>query len=118
MTNLATFVVQEFDGYRVFIAKGEIDIGNAAEFKTALQDAAPAGSEALIISLTDIKYLDSNALAVLIDVTRRFGVSRRQMGVVCPRDSASGKIVRTAGLHNVIPMFESTDEAVTGIVAL
>ena len=79
-----------FDGYRVIIAAGEIDISNAGEFRSALQRAAPAGSDALIISLAGITYLDSNALAVLIEVNRRFDVSRRRSTSCAHRIARAG----------------------------
>jgi anti-anti-sigma factor len=115
VTELAKFDIKSFVGYLVIVATGEIDIGNAGDFRIALQNAAPAGSQALIVSLAGIRYLDSNALAVLIELSRRFAVSRRQLAVVCPTDSSCGKLVRIAGLHNVLSMYESTEEAVAGI---
>ena len=117
MTAPATFAVQNCDGYRLIVATGEIDIGNAGDFKLALQDAAPAGMEALIVSLADVTYLDSNALAVLIEATRRFAVSRRQLCVVCPPESLCAKLVRIAGIHNVLPMFDALDAAIAGLTA-
>ena len=111
MTELATFDVRESGGFRVVVAVGEIDISNAHEFRRALHDAAPAGTEALIISLAAITYMDSNAFAVLLETSRRFGVSRRELRIVCPPDSSCGKLVRIAGLHTVFPMFDSIETA-------
>jgi anti-anti-sigma factor len=115
VTELATFDIRSFDGYRLVVASGEIDISNVGEFRTALQQAAPAGSEALIVSLACITYMDSNALAALIDVNRRFEVSRRQFHVVCPPDGSCSKLLNIAGLHNVLSMHESTEDAVAGL---
>ena len=112
MTDLATFDIRTFDGYRVIVATGEIDVSNAGQLRTALQSAAPVGSEALIVSLGDINYLDSNALAVLIEVSRRFDVSRRQFHVVCPPESACGKLLKIAGLHHALTIHDSTEEAI------
>ncbi|HKW45010.1 MAG TPA: STAS domain-containing protein, partial [Candidatus Eremiobacteraceae bacterium] len=81
MTDLATFEVQNFTGYRLVVANGEIDIVNAGDFRSALQHSASAGTEALIVCLAGIRYLDSNALAILMEVSRRFSVSRRQLRV-------------------------------------
>lgn len=117
MKGLANFDVRHFESYRLITAAGEIDIGNAGDFRLALQDAAPAGIEALIVSLADITYMDSNALAVLIEATRRFGVSRRQLCVVCPPESPCHRIVRIAGVHKVLPIYESLDAAIAGIAA-
>ena len=118
MTELATFDIRSFGGYRVMVATGEIDISNAVEFRSALQSAAPAGSDALIISLAGITYLDSNALAVLIEVNRRFEVSRRRFHVVCPPDSACSKLLKIAGLHSVLTLHDSTEDAVAGLAAI
>lgn len=111
MTELATFDVRTLDGYRVVVAAGEIDISNARDFRRALQDGAPAGTESLIVSLAAVTYMDSNALAVLLETSRRFGVSRRQMRIVCPPESSCGKLVRIAGLHKVFPMFDTVEIA-------
>jgi anti-sigma B factor antagonist len=115
VTELATFDVRNLDGYRVVIAAGEIDISNARDFRRALQDAAPAKTEALIVSLSAVTYMDSNALAVLLETSRRFGVSRRQLRIVCPPESSCGTLVRIAGLHKVFPMFDTIEIACNGL---
>ena len=117
MTELATFDVRSFDGYCVVVAAGEIDISNASEFRRVLQDAAPAGSEALIVSVAAITYMDSSALAVLLEMSRRIGVSRRQLRIVCPPESACAKLLRIAGVHKIFPMLDTIDIACSGLGA-
>jgi len=110
MTDLATFLTREIAGGRVVEARGEIDIANAGDLRTAL-NAALDGVDVLIVSLSDISYLDSSALGVLIQVTRQSLTQRRKLLLVAPRESSAGKLLQIAAVDQIAPIYQTIDDA-------
>ena len=110
MTDQATFATRKVRGLLLVEATGEIDIGNAADLRTAVIDALGAG-DLLIVSVTGVTYMDSSALAVLTEIARRLDTQRRRLLVVAPRESAAGKLLRIVGLEHIVPLFETIDDA-------
>ncbi len=85
---------------RVLLAvSGEIDIATAPRLIAVLNDAVTdgAGSDgSVVIDLTDVPFMDSTGLALLIDAQRRLSSRGRGFAVVCP----PGPLMR---------VFETTD---------
>lgn len=55
-------------------AAGEIDMSNAEQFATALGDAVASSTQALVVDLTAVEYLDSAGLAALFHHADRIEV--------------------------------------------
>lgn len=110
MTDQATFVSRTVDGVDVLEAHGEFDIANAGDLRTAVANEL-TGNDVLLVSLAAVSYLDSSALGVLIQASRRADMQRRKLLIVAPRESAAGKLLRIAAVDQMAPMFESVDDA-------
>ena len=85
------------DGRVLLAVSGEIDIATSprliAELNTAVTDGAGGP---LVVDLTDVAFMDSTGLALLIDAQRRLSSRGRAFAVVCP----PGPLMR---------VFETTD---------
>ena len=75
---------------------GEIDIATAPRLITALNDAVTDGDGPLVVDLTEVAFMDSTGLALLIDTQRRLASRERGFAVICP----PGPLMR---------VFETTD---------
>ena len=111
MTDQAQFQLQALNGIPVLTVAGEIDIANINDFRSAVGEAARDDSERLIVSLEKVRYLDSHTLEALVDLGKRLRTNRRRLLVVAPKNSPSGRILRTTGIELAIALFETVDDA-------
>jgi anti-sigma B factor antagonist len=60
------------DGVVVVSAAGEVDLGNAEQLAAALR-AASAGSDAIVLDLLEVPFMDSSGLKVLLVASEELG---------------------------------------------
>ena len=67
----------------VIAVSGEIHVSTAPQFSRRLNDAIGQGKTAVVLDLTDVTFIDSTGLSVLLNGLRR--VTRRggRMAIVC-----------------------------------
>jgi anti-anti-sigma factor len=72
------------DGYELLTVEGELDIATAPRMIAALNQAVADVSRPLVVDLSEVVFMDSTGLALLINARRR--VVRRKQGfaIVCP----------------------------------
>jgi len=56
--------------------KGEVHVSTAPEFSERLNDAIAKGKTGVVIDMTDVEFIDSTGLSVLLNALRR--VTRQQ----------------------------------------
>ena len=90
---------------------GELDVSNAGEVKAALREAGDHGRDRLVVDLAGVSFVDSAALAVLIDARRR------QQAHGSFHLAAPGHEVRRAlaisGLDRQLAVHDSVEDALT-----
>jgi anti-sigma B factor antagonist len=100
----------------VLTIEGELDIATAPELRTRLNAAIDAGLSRLVVDLRPLSFLDSVAMATLLQARRRLGESGR-MAVVAAADSYVRLIFEVAGMPQCIDVFETREQAVTHAAA-
>jgi anti-anti-sigma factor len=83
---------------------GEIDLSNAQEVSTAIGSAMGQEARRLVVDLSDITYLDSSGVAILLRLAERLQTRRRQLHLVVPRGSPVRRVLVFTGLPRVIPV--------------
>jgi anti-sigma B factor antagonist len=103
-------------GVPVVTAPEEIDLTNVPGLRVALQEAAAAGSPALVVDMTRTRFCDSAGLRVLVDAHKR---SLAEGGAVLLAVPAAAvlRVLALTGIDQVIPTFASLDEAVADATA-
>ena len=97
-------------------ATGELDIATAPELRGTIADAIDAGLTRLVVDLSDLSFLDSVAVAVLLHVRRQLGDAGR-MSVVVPPGSYAQLVLGVAGLSHCLDVFATRDAAVAHVSA-
>jgi anti-anti-sigma factor len=82
---------------------GEIDLSNAHEVSSAIGIAMGQEARGLVVDLSDITYLDSAGVALLLRLAERLRARRRQLHLVVPRGSPVRRVLDFTGLPRVIP---------------
>ena len=90
---------------------GEIDLSNAQEVSSAIGSAMGQEARWLVVDLSDITYLDSSGVALLLRLAERLQARRRQLHLVVPRGSPVRRVLVFTGLPRVIPVDAHLEEA-------
>ena len=90
--------VAEEDGPRVTIAlSGDLDAAGAPAARVVVDEALAAGGEEVVFDATDLRFMDSSGIAVLIHAANRTG----SVTLVHANDRVR-RIVEVTGLAEVI----------------
>ncbi len=103
-----SFPVREMAGCSVVVAAGEIDIWTCPALRKAL-DSAVDSARRLVIDLTEVTFLDSSGLGVLLDARMR----GRQHGPVVLVGVAGmvRRVLQVSGVSDAFHYCASADEA-------
>ena len=86
---------------------GALDLAGAAALRTALRDASGNAADGLIVDLSDVAFIDSSGLAVIVEVDERLRAQQRRLAVVAPRGTAAAMLLTLAGLRRRLNVFDS-----------
>jgi anti-sigma B factor antagonist len=89
---------------------GEIDLFTAPEFKQAILAAIDAGADRVVVDLTEVTFIDSSSLGVLIGAHRRLKARGGCLVVACDRDAIL-KTFRITGLDGVFRIAPDVESA-------
>jgi anti-anti-sigma factor len=100
----------------VLAAAGELDIATAPELRATITDALAAGVQRLVIDLSEVSFLDSVAVAVLLHARRQLG-GPGLMCVVVPPESYAQLVFDVAGISHALDVFATREDAVARAAA-
>jgi anti-sigma B factor antagonist len=98
----------------VLTVEGELDIATAPELRARFNAAVDAGVSRLVVDLRAVSFLDSVALATLLNARRRMGENGR-LAVVVAADSYVRLIFEIAGMPQCLDIFETREQAVSHV---
>jgi anti-sigma B factor antagonist len=98
----------------VLTVAGELDIATVPQVRNRLGLALRAGERRIVIDLRPLFFLDSIAVAALLQVARQLGEDGRLAVVVAP-DSYIRMVFEIAGLPQCLDVVETREEAVARI---
>jgi len=101
-------------GHYVIAARGEIDLFTAPELKKVLTDAIEDGGLRLVLDLSDVTFLDSTALGVLIGAVKRLR-SRGGALALVNTDTSIAKTFQITGLDQIFTILPTREEALAAL---
>jgi anti-anti-sigma factor len=102
-------VQQDADAVVLHIA-GEIDLASEEDFAEALDCALDCQSAVLLVNLSDVTFLGSAALHVLLEANEK--ARRRKCTLrVAHGGSFAARVLTVAGLDQVLEVFDSPETA-------
>jgi anti-sigma B factor antagonist len=104
------------NGIDVFALEGDIDLHFAPCFRSVLQAKINAHCPALIVDLTQVTFIDSTGLSVIIEYFRD-AAQHRGVLCLCGLNDELKNIFRIVGLDRTISMFATVNEATSAISA-
>lgn len=103
-------------GVHVIAAAGEIDIFTAPELKRAVGNAIDGGARAIVVDLTETRFLDSTALGVLIGAVKRLRLVDGRM-VIVNTEPSTAKTFEITGLDQIFQIVGDRDSALAALAA-
>jgi anti-anti-sigma factor len=93
---------------------GDVDLATAPQLRTALAELAP-GTGTVIIDLSDVAFLDSSGLSVLVEFHQQLDKDgARGLRLVVTRPTTS-RLLEVTGLIEVFDVQPSLDDAERGL---
>jgi len=94
-------VRSETDGLRVCSISGELDAYTAPELRDVLDRQLDEGCSTILTDLTDLRYLDSTGLGILVGTAKRCRQAGGDLAVVCTRPNLL-KIFQISGTQEIL----------------
>ena len=94
----------------VFKLRGSLDLATAPTVRAALTDAADKGGHHLIVDLSQLEFLDSTGLSVLIGAHRRAAERGGSLRLIV-QDGPISRLLNITGLVAVFAVYHSLTDA-------
>jgi anti-sigma B factor antagonist len=99
------------DGASIVRLAGELDLYNATQVREALVAASSDGPERLVVDLSEVDFIDSTALGVLIEARSKLP-NKRAFLLAAPR-LETRRALEISGLDRHFSVHESVPEALS-----
>ena len=100
--------VEMVDGAVVLTLAGELDLYNADEVRDALADALAGSPARIVVDMSDVDFVDSTALGVLIEARSKLG--RSELLLAGPQ-LETRRTLQVSGLDRHLPVHDSVAAA-------
>jgi anti-sigma B factor antagonist len=94
----------------VFKLRGSLDLATAPTVRAALSEATDKGGHDLIVDLTQLEFLDSTGLGVLIGAHRRAAEHGGSLRLIAS-DGPISRLLNITGLITVFAVYHTLEDA-------
>jgi len=92
--------------------EGEVDVYTAPQLKQQIINMLDSGVYHVIVNLTNVEYLDSTALGVLIGGLKRLRERNGTLDLVCPNPRIR-RIFEITGLDKIFDIYTAEQDAIS-----
>jgi len=103
--------VDEVDGALVIRLAGELDLYNAAPVRNALFEACNGGPNRIVVDLSQVDFIDSTALGVLIEA--RTKLANRKAFLLASPGLETRRALQISGLDRHFAVHDTVEDALT-----
>jgi len=96
---------------------GDVDLITVRDAADQLVQAVPTTVSDLVLDLSEITYLDSRGVHILLEAIERLRMRGQTTYVVAPELSAIRRLIEVTGVTDLVPVVGSVDEALQQIRA-
>jgi anti-sigma B factor antagonist len=90
---------------------GEIDLGSAAAVREALLPVLEHETGPVVVDLSEVTFMDSTGVHVLVDALRRLERQNRRLAIVCREGGQVHRVLALVGLLETLTVYRSRDSA-------
>jgi anti-sigma B factor antagonist len=107
--------VEHHDGLPVAALQGDVDAANADRIAEELTGAVSNRAPALLVVLTETRYLDSAGINMLFRLRELLGARRQRFGLVLDESAPLRRALEVSGVLAAIPVWDALPGALAGI---
>ena len=96
------------DRYLITVS-GEVDLATSPQLDTAVIAAIDSGNSSVVIDLTDVTFMDSSGLGVIVRALKRCREAENELDLVITNERVL-KVFGITGLDQVIPIHASIQD--------
>ena len=96
-------------------ASGELDLYSAGCLRARIEEADTVGADTVLVDLSEISFLDSAGLGVLVQETERLE-GRGHSLVLVTNDPRTRRVVEVIGLNRVLRTYATLQDALADLV--
>jgi anti-sigma B factor antagonist len=100
----------------VIAVRGEIHVSTAPEFSRLLTEAIADGRTRMVLDLTDVEFIDSTGLSVLLNTLRRVTRAGGRMAIVCSNPTVL-RLFEITKLDSTFDIHAELPPAIAGVQA-
>jgi len=89
---------------------GELDLYTAERLRDRIGEAGALGADTVLVDLSEVSFVDSTALAVIVQETKRLE-GRGHSLVLVTNDPRTRRVVELTGLNRVLRTFATLQDA-------
>lgn len=98
----------------VLSVQGEIDLGTAPKLREALLPVLEHHTGPVVVDLSDVGFMDSTGVHVLIETLERLKLENRQLAIACSEGGQVHRLLALVGLLDTLRVYHPRESAATG----
>jgi anti-sigma B factor antagonist len=102
------------DDVAVVEASGELDFYTCPDFQQCLRQALEGTASRVIVDLTQVTFIDSSALGILVGAARRAARQTTELMIVCPAGNVA-RVIAITGLSRVFAIYPTREDALASL---
>lgn len=92
----------------------ELDVATVEAFRDQLSAALDGNGDRVVVDLSEVGFIDSTALAAILEVNERLRREQRRLALVAPRGTAAAVLLTLSGLRGSLAVYDSRSTALRG----
>jgi anti-sigma B factor antagonist len=81
---------------------GDIDLASARELLSEVLSGVASDARGLVLDMSNVRYLDSTGVSMLLDLHRSLDARRQRLCVVLPKTSHLWRLFEITGLPSIL----------------
>jgi anti-anti-sigma factor len=113
--DLASVSVEMFDDVVVVHLAGEVDIANAAAVQASIHEAMHNEASGLVLDLSELAYLDSSGIRLVITLQKQLSARRQQLQIVRTDEGVAARLFALVGLDATLACSTDLPDALAAV---
>jgi anti-sigma B factor antagonist len=98
----------------VLSAHGEIDLETAPALRQALRPVLEQHTGPVVVDLSEVPFMDSTGLHILVDTLQRLKLANRRLAIVCCEGGPVHRLLGLTSLLDALAVHRSRESALDG----